>query len=626
MTSTPIAPPAPARRRIGRRTRRVLARGGALALLAAAALIGHTLSMRAGLARLDEAAQHRLDLVATSLASDLARFDYLPALLEITPGVIALLDQPEHAERRDEANRQLQRINATAGAANLYVTDIHGRCLAASDWQDPGTPIGADLSFRPYVREALRSGRGRFYGVGVTSHRAGYYLSYVLMQQGRQRGVASVKVSLEAVEPSWRKLPGEVLLADEHGVVILSTRDEWKYRPLAPLPAAVHQALLDSRPYGDAALLPLDWRERPGSATAGPPGTTQVIIGRGRYLRSQRTLAPVGWRLIVLDDMAPVRAGARTMAVTAALASAVLLLIATLVLQRQRALRQKLANQAALQAAHDSLEAKVAERTAALRAAQDELVHAGKMAALGQMSAGLVHEMNQPLGAMRTLSDNACVLLEQQRSADVQANLQRIGRMVDRLGKLTGQLKSFAHKASPALEPVVLQRAIANAQFLVAQRLRNQAIELDVSVQPADLAALAEETRLEQVLVNLMGNAIDAMATAPPGQPRTLHIEAAAGAAGRCVIRVRDSGPGIRADILARLFEPFVTSKPAGAGLGLGLMISAHLVRELGGTLGAHNVDGAGACFVIDLPIAHADFPPDATAHAQASEPGPHHE
>ena len=224
------------------------------------------------------------------------------------------------------------------------------------------------------------------------------------------------------------------------------------------------------------------------------------------------------------------------------------------------------------------------------------------------MSAGLVHEMNQPLGAMRTLSDNACVLLEQQRTADVQANLQRIGRMVDRLGKLTGQLKSFAHKASPALEPVALQRAIANAQFLVAQRLRDNAVELDVSVQPAGLAALAEETRLEQVLVNLMGNAIDAMATAPV---RTLRIEAEA-LAGRCVIRVRDSGPGIRADILARLFEPFVTSKPAGAGLGLGLMISAHLVRELGGTLGAHNVDGAGACFVIELPIA---APPEPQAH-----------
>ncbi|ACB36590.1 histidine kinase [Leptothrix cholodnii SP-6] len=596
MTSTPIASPAPARRRIGRSTRRVLGWGGALLLMAAAALTGHTLSMRAGLARLAEAAQHRLDLVATGLASDLARFDYLPALLEITPSVAALLDQPDDAALRDQANRQLQRINATAGAANLYVTDTVGRCQAASDWEDPGTPIGADLSFRPYVRDALEHGRGRFYGVGVTSHRAGYYLSYVLMQQGRQRGVATVKVSLEAVEPSWRKLPGEVLLADQRGVVILSTREEWKYRPLAPLSTQVRQELAGSRPYGDAPLVPL-------------------AIGHDRYRRSERLLAPVGWRLIVLDELAPVRAGARTMAVTAALASAVLLLIATLALQRQRALRQRLANQAALQAAHDSLEAKVAERTADLRAAQDELVHAGKMAALGQMSAGLVHEMNQPLGAMRTLSDNACLLLEQQRTADVQANLQRIGRMVDRLGRLTGQLKAFAHKAAPALEPVNLQRAIANAQFLIAQRLREQAVELDVSVQPAGLAALAEETRLEQVLVNLMGNAIDAMAAAPPGSPRTLRIEAAAGAAGRCVIRVRDSGPGIRADILARLFEPFVTSKPAGAGLGLGLMISAHLARELGGTLGAHNVDGAGACFVIDLPIP--------TAPETAAQPAP---
>jgi two-component system C4-dicarboxylate transport sensor histidine kinase DctB len=150
---------------------------------------------------------------------------------------------------------------------------------------------------------------------------------------------------------------------------------------------------------------------------------------------------------------------------------------------------------------------------------------------------------------------------------------------------------------------VGLQQAIANAQFLVSERLRSNGVELAVRVQPPGLAAFAEESRLEQVLVNLLGNAIDAMAASPQ---RCLRIEAAVGGAagGRCVIQVSDSGPGIRADILPRLFEPFTTSKPAGAGLGLGLMISAHIVRELGGSLRARNMDGAGACFVVELPLA----------------------
>jgi two-component system C4-dicarboxylate transport sensor histidine kinase DctB len=324
--------------------------------------------------------------------------------------------------------------------------------------------------------------------------------------------------------------------------------------------------------------------------------------------------------LLVLDDVAPVRASARYAAVTAALGMLVLLLLAMVLWQRQRAVQHKLASRAALQAAHDSLEFKVQQRTvelrstvtllgeevearkaieADLRSTQSDLVHAGKMAALGQMSAGVVHELNQPLGAMRTLSDNACVLLEHERLDDVRGNLLRIVHLVDRLGRLTYQLKAFAHKANSPRVPVVLLQTIANAQFLVSQRLRDTGVELVVQVHPTGLTALAEEARLEQVVVNLLGNAIDAMAASPL---RQLQVEANA-AEGRCRIRVSDTGPGIRTDILARLFEPFITSKPAGTGLGLGLMISAHIVREFGGSLRAWNRDGAGASFEIELPI-----------------------
>jgi two-component system C4-dicarboxylate transport sensor histidine kinase DctB len=216
------------------------------------------------------------------------------------------------------------------------------------------------------------------------------------------------------------------------------------------------------------------------------------------------------------------------------------------------------------------------------------------------MSTGMVHEINQPLAALHTLSDNACVLLDQERFADVRRNLQRIANIVERLGRVTHQLKAFAHKSITPGAPVQIRRTIANAQFLVAQRLRERGVEIDVEAEPEMLAALADEGRLEQVLVNLLGNAIDAMAGAPT---RRLCIHASA-AGQRCVITVSDTGPGIREDILPHLFQPFITSKPAGAGLGLGLMISAHIVREFGGTLEARNLPGGGACFVIDLPLA----------------------
>ncbi|WP_239143121.1 ATP-binding protein [Variovorax sp. WS11] len=569
---------------------------GALALVVLAAVAGHQLAMQNGLARLREAADHRLDMLATGLDADLARFEYLPALLEMTPVVPALLGAPSDAGLRDAVNRYLDGVNATAGAEMLYVLDAAGTSLAASDWNRPGTTVGQDLSFRPYVIDALRQGRGRFYGVGITSRKPGYYLSYALRRDQPARGVVAVKVNLEESERAWRLLPGHVMLIDQRGVVILATRDDLKFRPLRPLESLQRAEVQRSRPYGEAGLEPLQWTQKEALAR-----DVQIVALDGvDQLASRRALRGAPWQLVVLDDLAPVRVGARYAAVTASLAMAVLLLIAVTLWQRRRAVRQKLANQAALQAAHDSLESTVVARTAQLRAAQGELVHAGKMAALGQMSAGVVHELNQPLTAMRTLSESAAILLDKSRFDDVRGNLQRIRGMVDRLARLTSQLKNFAHKGELQRAPVALAQAVADAQLIVAEASKKNGVAIELDVQPATLSVMAEEAALGSVLVNLMRNAIDAMQASPR---RTLRLEARP-QEGRVMLRVSDSGPGIAPDILPRLFEPFVTSKPAGTGLGLGLVISAQLVRAMDGTLRAANLPEGGACFVVDLPVA----------------------
>ncbi len=574
---------------------------GALALVALAAVAGHQLAMQNGLARLREAAEHRLDMLATGLDADLARFEYLPALLEMTPIVPALLGAPSDAGLRDAVNRYLDGVNATAGAEMLYVLDAAGTSLAASDWNRPGTTVGQDLSFRPYVIDALRQGKGRFYGVGITSRKPGYYLSYALRRDQPARGVVAVKVNLEESERAWRLLPGHVMLIDQRGVVILATRDDLKFRPLRALESLQRAEVQRSRPYGEASLEPLQWTQKEALAR-----DVQIIALDGvDQLASTRALRGAPWQLVVLDDLAPVRVGARYAAITASLAMAVLLLIAVTLWQRRRAVRQKLANQAALQAAHDSLESTVVARTAQLRAAQGELVHAGKMAALGQMSAGVVHELNQPLTAMRTLSESAAILLDKSRFDDVRGNLQRIRGMVDRLARLTSQLKTFAHKSELQLAPVALAQAMADAQLMVAEASKKNGIAIETDVQPATLAVLAEEAALGSVLVNLMRNAIDAMQEAPR---RTLRLEARQ-QEGRVILRVSDTGPGIAPGILPRLFEPFVTSKPAGTGLGLGLVISAQLVRAMDGTLRAANLPEGGACFVVDLPVAIHNVP-----------------
>ncbi|MDH6590903.1 two-component system C4-dicarboxylate transport sensor histidine kinase DctB [Variovorax sp. TBS-050B] len=594
-----------------RTLRSVLRWSAALVLVALAALVGQRIALQAGLARLSEAAEHRLDMIATGLDAELTRFDYLPALLEMTPVVPELLRAPGDASLRDAANRYLAGVNATARAEMLYVLDAGGTSLAASDWDRPGTTLGQDFSFRPYMIDALAQGRGHFYGVGITSRRPGYYLSYALRREQAILGVVAVKINLEDNESAWRKLPGDVVVVDQRGVVILSTRDDLKFRPLLPLDALQRAEVLRSRPYGEAALAPLRWER----IQALGPGVALVRVEGADKLAASRMLRHAPWQLMTIDDLAALRVGARNAGATAALAMVALLLLGVALWQRRRAERQKLANQAALQAAHDNLESMVVARTAQLRAAQDELVQAGKMAALGQMSAGLAHELNQPLTAMRTLSESAAILLDHGRDDEVRGNLQRIRDMVDRLARLTSQLKTFSHKSRLGPAPVSLAHAIGDARVIVASAAEKHGVQIEVDIDPPQLAVMADEAALGSVLVNLMRNAIEAMEHMPQ---RVLRLEGRLGADGRAVLSVSDTGPGIRDDVAPRLFEPFVTTKAAGAGLGLGLVLCAQLVRAMNGGLRAANREdrdkdkgeGGGAYFVVDLPAAPPSTPP----------------
>lgn len=586
------------------RHRRVLRWLLATLLVASAAGAGWRLALWYGLSTLQQAAERRLEVAATRLDAQLSRFDFLPGLLETSPEVMRLLDAPDDGELAAQVNRYLESLNAMAGADNLYLVGRGGMTLAAADHAQPGTPFGRDLSYRPYVRDALAKGRGQFYGLGVTSARAGYYQSYALPAGGAARGVAAVKMDLTQIEQEWRQLPGSVLLLDEFQVAILTTRDVWRWRPLAPLAQAARDEVLQARRYGTSALVPLDWREgatvgTPVEGAQAPLRAQRVRLDGQAWLASARSVHQGRWRLVLLDAEGPVQGAARVWAISAALAMALLLAAGALLAARRRETRQRLASRAALQAAHDALERKVAERTAALHTAQDALVHAGKLAVLGQLSAGLVHELNQPLAALQTFSDNADQLIQRQRLDEARDNLARIGRLVARLKRLSGQLRLFATKPTDIVGAVGLYKLVQEVQQQLATRLQEGGITLQLDIEPVALAVAGDEARLEQVLANLLGNAIDALQGTPA--PRRIEVQARA-TEGRVHIAIRNNGPLIPATVLDRMFQPFVTTKAAGKGMGLGLMISAHIVRECGGTLSAHNLAPTGAEFCIDLP------------------------
>jgi two-component system C4-dicarboxylate transport sensor histidine kinase DctB len=242
--------------------------------------------------------------------------------------------------------------------------------------------------------------------------------------------------------------------------------------------------------------------------------------------------------------------------------------------------------------------------------AEDELVQAGKLAVLGQMSAGISHEVNQPLTALRALARNSQLLLEGGRHQAVAENLRIMDEMVERMGQITRQLKSFARRNELITAPVSLLDSVHAALLLVQHRLREEDVDLQLEVA-AGLRVHCEANRLQQVLVNLVGNALDAM----KGEPvRVLSIGALPQGQDRVLVRVSDSGCGLDEAQLPRLFEPFFTTKPAGEGLGLGLVISSKIVHEFGGTLRAER-QNQGMVFEFDLAVVTWDAVEEATQH-----------
>ncbi|SDC40620.1 two-component system, NtrC family, C4-dicarboxylate transport sensor histidine kinase DctB [Cupriavidus sp. YR651] len=658
---------------------------GLLALCALTWLV----SVQRGIAALQQSAVMRTDRYAATLESTLDRYEFLPALISLHPSVRALLAAPDDPARIATVNDYLVDVNRRARASATYVIAANGLALAASNHGEPGSFVGTDYRFRPYFQMASSGQIGRFYAIGVTSDEPGYYIAQPIESGGKVIGVTVVKLNLEWFQRAGAGSAEPLVVSDDHGVIFLSSVPAWQYRTLRPLPAALQAELHKTRQYHDRDVTPLPLQPLASPVTrwlanttlndgvrlvrVGPtverPRAPDGIDGESgrfgldddgsdRYLEISRGVGPAGWTMLVMAPLEPVLASARSATLGAALAYACICLLLFNLRQRRQRARDMQYSRQMLEAAYDELERRVEARTAdlmaineqlegevaertrtegELRATQDELVQASKLAALGQMAAGITHELNQPLAALRTFSDNTRVLLERGQLDAATGNLSAIADLTERMGKITGQLKLFAGKARPRRNAVRMRAALDHVLQLMAPRLDGVTVAvrgLDVNADGAadgaadraaigdDVAVWADELKLEQVFLNLVGNALDAIAGAgTEGRPAgRIDIVVQAGPDSNTVtVAVRDNGAGIPPDALPRLFEPFFTTKEIGQGLGLGLAISSSIVREFGGQLVAGNVDGGGAEFVVTLRRAYQP-PPEAQAMMDAGK------
>ncbi|GAB2869907.1 sensor histidine kinase [Pseudoduganella ginsengisoli] len=573
-----------------------------LVLGAVLAVLVYSWSARQGYEQLNDVLGHQLDLYAGALESELGRHEYFPGIVAMDRDVQALLADPGDARQRERTSKHLASLNVRAGAMVIFVVGRDGRIAASSDWYQPDSAIGHDVSGQAYVNEALQGQPARHFSRSAGRNAPEYYFAQPVLRDGVVTGVAVVKISLDPIESTWTasvsQTNSEILLVmDENDVILIGTQPAWRNLSAAAMVRAMSVE-------GGGII----------SLRSQAPNAPMI-----QYGTQVRQMPHQGWRIAILANAGNVTVNALRNAVGTAILLAFVGLLGLFLAQRRRAIASQLKARAALQRAHDELEVRIAARTAelhdmnqellreiserkhaeqVLRASQDSLIHASRLALLGQMSAGITHEISQPLTALRSLSYNSQLLLKRGEMARIEKNLQSISGLTERLGHLTDQLKSFSRKTPLTLRPMLLADAVSATLLLLENRIRTEHITVDSDVD-ASLRALCDANRLEQVLINLCANALDAMRDAPA---KTLAIRVWR-ADGRAHVRVADSGTGIPEEALARLFEPFFSTKLPGQGLGLGLAISADIVRDFGGTLRATNIPG-GAAFELDLQIA----------------------
>ncbi len=525
-------------------------------------------------------AELRLALYSGSIISELQRNSVVPLLLSRDPTLTRSLVASDYST----TSQRLISYREEIGAESLVLLDREGRVVAATDRNQ----IGENRSTEPYFVQALRSEDTVFTTSELDTGAFDFTFARQVDIDGQLFGVILVKVDLGRLEDRWRGTSEAVFVANSEGHIILSTEPRWRgHEELEAVelrsPNSAIQRAIETA--GDWAF-----------SAAGP------YFSGSTTLRLESRIPFRGWRLVSFTAYASVRERVNSVLALEIMGFALLLAGGFYVLSR-RARSQSVFFQresAELRRLNIRLQREIAERQKVernLEEAEASLQQSSKLAALGEMSAAVSHELNQPLAAMKTYLAGAKLLLQRRRPDEALSSFQRIDDLLDRMGAITRQLKSYARKGGDAFQDVDIRAALSSALTMMEPQLRQMVVEITQTMPREPVMVHADRLRLEQVIINLLRNALDAMKGI---DTRELDLIIAEG--DDVILTVRDNGGGI--DDLDALFEPFYTTKKPGDGVGLGLAISSGIVKDLGGRLTARNAENGGAVFEVRLPRA----------------------
>lgn len=544
------------------------------------------------LSNLQDDAENELRLSAANLNGYLLRYDYLPQMLATREGIQRFLASPDSQDPMP-LNLLLDRFRFTSGVSDVYLLDRDADTIAASNWHRPNTFIGQNYAFRSYYSDAIAGGQGRFFGLGIQSLERGYYFSSPVWlddtsPDAKPDGVIVVKVLLDDVEESWTEQDAELFVTDSDNIIFMASHPELRMNALYPLSDEQRDALRETRRYAMEPLTPsgiqLNTPYGPGSYLV---SFAHGPLSGGRYLSLTRPIPEFGWQMHILKPLTPVMNAQWIAAFMAGGLYGVIALAGGIGWQRLRLRREREAfaerERQTLAHVRDELEVSVERRTrdlvasnqrlsdeieerrraeANLRQTQDELIQAAKLAVLGQLAAGINHELNQPLAAIRAYAENARRFIELSRIESADANLAQIVELTERMADISAQLRQFSRKSSERQETISVQACIEYALRLFHSRLKEGSVQVEQQWAEATLWVNADLVRLEQVLVNLIGNALQAMKETP-SPVLTLRAEVIKD---QVVISVADNGPGITKQHLGHIFEPFLPPKHPVAG------------------------------------------------------------
>ncbi|MFV0333403.1 MAG: ATP-binding protein [Tropicimonas sp.] len=528
-------------------------------------------------------AELRLTLYAGNVISELQRTSVVPLLLAQDPALIGALNSSDFTQ----SSQRLISFKDEIGAASLMMLDADGRVVAATD----RSRIGAQHRSSPFFVNALRAENTVFSVVELETGAKEFTYSRKITSERQLAGVIVVEVDLRKFENTWAGVADAVAVTDSEGRIILATEPRWRGRTIAEAltaqsaPSAIARALFATT----------DWSRAHPDA---------YILGEA-VMRSEARIPFQGWRIVGFTTYSSVRERVNGVLALEIMGFALLLAAAFYFMSRKAQSRSRIFQResAELRVLNQRLQREIAERQRAekhLEVAEQTLAQSSKLAALGEMSASVSHELNQPLAAMRTYLAGARLLLQRKRPEEALSSFQRIDDLIGRMGALTRQLKSYARKGEEAFEPLDIREAVSTALSMMEPQLKTRRVAITRTMPAEPVMVLCDRLRLEQVFINLFRNALDATLQTPDPQ-----IELILSAGQMAILSVRDNGEGITD--LDSLFEPFYTTKQPGDGVGLGLAISSGIVADFGGRLTARNGTAGGAVFDVFLPILSTD-------------------